>query len=229
MEIPDISKINPLKPKKVPLHIAINASGLKEWQEKNQGQQGAAKKYVELLDELMGIQQKLNFPILTINLDQAMIENLEELKGFFTKLSQDESVHKNQTRIFILGKWYDLDPELVETLKKVMDETKDYDKFFVNFCLSYDGQEEIIAATRLLARKVAAGKMEAAAIDKTSIKENLYSSYFTPPDLIIECLKTYSGLLLWDSKGACIYFANKPCLEFTKKDFEAAINFCGKE
>ena len=82
MEIPDISKINPLKqklpdladlnplkPKKLPLHVAINACGIKKWQKTNPDDQDTAKKYAELLGRIMDMQQKLNFPIMTINLD----------------------------------------------------------------------------------------------------------------------------------------------------------------
>jgi undecaprenyl pyrophosphate synthase len=34
----------------------------------------------------------------------------------------------------------------VDAVKKILDETKDYDCYFLNFCLHYDGQEEIVDA-----------------------------------------------------------------------------------
>ena len=82
---------------------------------------------------------------------------------------------------------------------------------------------------RLIARRITAGKMEVDGITKESIKENLYSSYFTPPDMIIECSRKYSGLLLWDSRKSLIYFTHKLWLDFDKSDFEKAMDFFMQE
>ena len=86
------------------------------------------------------------------------------------------------------------------TEKQVIESTKDYDFFFTNFCINYSGHDEIVDACRLIARQVKAGKIDPNSISRETIKENLYSSYFIPPDLIIKNGKaTISGLLLWDS------------------------------
>src|SRR5690606_40296287 len=56
--------------------------------------------------------------------------------------------------------------------------SKDYDKHFLNFCIQYDGQEDIAEASKMIARKILTGKLTVDDITPQTIKENVYSSYF---------------------------------------------------
>ena len=95
--------------------------------------------------------------------------------------------------------------------------------------MNYDGHDEIVDACRIIARQIKSEKIDPESINKQLIKENLYSSYFISPDLIIENNKEFSGLLLWDSKKSMIVFTDKQWPEFTKTDFFRAIeNFQNK-
>ena len=60
-------------------------------------------------------------------------------------------------------------------------------------------------------------------LSKEEIKDNLYSSYFVPVDLIIQNRKNFKGILLWDSVNARIIFANKLFPDFSGKDFLKAL------
>jgi len=216
--------------KKKLLHLAVNTSKINTWAElNNKSLAEAARQNIKRIKEFMGYQLKYDFPILTMKLSTKSDEEQAALTDFFVKLAEDETIHKNQVRVFIIGAWFDLPVELFDALKKIMEKTQDYDKYFLNFCLKYDGQAEIVAAMRLIARRITAGKMEVDGITKESIKENLYSSYFTPPDMIIECSRKYSGLLLWDSRKSLIYFTHKLWLDFDKSDFEKAMDFFMQE
>jgi undecaprenyl diphosphate synthase len=218
-----------LKPKKVPMHIAINTGGFKAWADdmKKEFSQAVAK-HLELLDELVDLQLKHENQVLTVNLDEHE-GMLEDLKAFFKHLINDERIHKSQVRVFIIGRWYELDSELVDIFKQLMEKTKNYDKLFLNFCINYDGQEEVLGAIRLIVRKILAEKLKEEDLTTQVVKENTYTSYFPQPELIIEPGLKYSGLLLWESKGALIYFTNEPWLCFEKKEYEKAIDFYNKE
>ena len=218
-----------LKSKKVPMHIAINTCGIKAWAEEEKKEFAeAVKKHLELLDELVDLQLKNENRVLTINLSEydGMIS---DLKAFFNHLVSDERIHKNQVRVFVIGRWYDIDSELAEIFKQLIEKTKGYDKFFLNFCINYDGQEEILGAVRLVVRKILADKLKEEDLTNAIIKENTYTSYFPPPELIIEPGMKYSGILLWDAKGALIYFTKESWLNFEKKEYEKAIDFYNKE
>ena len=229
-KIKDILKIKETIIRKKPRHIAITIMGNTIWARKNDIPKNFMyrKKY-EILKKIIDLQIKNEIPIITFYLTRKKIEEefiilIDSLIKFFEDLKDDERIHKNQMKISVLGKWYDLS-RLVEPIKAVIDTTKNYDKFFINFCVNYEGQEEIVDACKLIARKIKADKLDVDAIDKELIKDNLYSSYFLPPDLIIITgrKKKTNGLLLWDSDNSIVHYSNKLWPEFTKSDFLDAI------
>jgi undecaprenyl diphosphate synthase len=141
-------------------------------------------------------------------------------------LTEDKFIHDNKIKIGIIGKWYDLPNNVVEPIKKIIDITKEYEEFYLNFCLNYNGQEEIVDACKLIARKVEAEKIEVDSISKEMIKENLYSSYFIPPEIIIVngTKKKKTDLLLWDSANSLIFFTKTLWPDFDKSSLMDAIN-----
>lgn len=193
-------------------------------------------KRASLIKDLMNTQIKFNIPIMTIFLLSVNAKNSEifsflvdDLAKFFNKLIEDKMIFKEQIKVSILGKWYDLPERIVNPIKEIIESTKDYDRFFLNFCVNYDGHEEIADACRLIARQIKAEKIDPESINNQLIKENLYSSYFISPDLIIENSKEFSGLLLWDSKDSMIFFTDKQWPDFTKTGlFRAIGNFQNK-
>lgn len=229
LKVPKID-IGILKQKKKPLHIAIDGSRLTKYIEKKElDLKDAAKKNVEQIRKFMHYQVKNSIPILTLNISAESEEEVNELVGFFEGLMDGEGLRKNNTRVFIIGNWFDLDQRLTDTFKQVMEQTNEFDKFFLNFCVKYDGQEEVLGVIKLLAKKAALGKVKLEELDKEQVKENLYTSYFTPPEIIIEPSKTYSGLLLWDSKGSKIYQTRKNWLELDNSDIDQAIEWANRE
>lgn len=214
---------------KIPKHVAITLDGIDEWKRKNEKyKEEANKKSFLKVIEIIKYQIKLDIPIITFSIlnegREYDNEFLEELSRFITYLIDEETMSK--LKISVLGKWYDLPNKVLEPMKKLIEKTKDNESFFVNLCINYNGQEEIVDACRLIARKIMAEKIDPESIDKETIKENSYSSYFIPPELIIvngnKNLK--SNLLLWDSASSSIYFSNKMWPDFEKSDFMDAIN-----
>ncbi|RJQ17012.1 hypothetical protein C4573_03040 [Candidatus Woesearchaeota archaeon] len=204
--------------KEMPNHLALATMNFSGYDEKK-----AIEKHIALLNELIEFQIKTAIPIFTIHLRQTPEEYKKYLASYIKSLEHDETISKNQVRIFIIGKWYDLEQDAVEAIKSIMEATKDYDKHFLNLCVNYDGQEEILGSLKLMARKIQMEKMNFEELSKEVIKDNLYTSYFIPPDLMIETGYQFSGLLLWDSQGAVLHFTRKHWLEFDKKDLEQAL------
>lgn len=217
----------------IPKHIAISLDDIFDWCRKrsvtaNEG----FDRYFELLDMLLDAQVKLNIPVFTIYLLSDKVEKsaedyiifLDYLANFFNNLFNKPAISEQKIKISVFGKWYNLPGKVVESLKKIIENTKEYDSFFVNFCINYDGQEEITDACKLIAKQVELGKIDSEMITKESIKENIYSSYFLPPDIIlIYGERKLTGLLLWDSVNARIVFADKPFMGFEESDID---NLC---
>ncbi|MEM3500534.1 MAG: hypothetical protein QXS55_03295, partial [Candidatus Woesearchaeota archaeon] len=77
--------------------------------------------------------------------------------------------------------------------------------------------------------KALSGKMEPSSIGRETIKENISSSYFPSPSLIIKNNPPEaSALLLWDSPGAKIVFTGKEWATLERQDILNALNFYKK-
>ena len=218
----------------IPKHIAITMDGIEAWALKNKvSLEEANRRSFLILRSTIKSQVKLNIPLLTFYMLSEGADNesesydifLNSINSFFDEIYKSELVSENKIKISVLGKWYHLPGRIVETIKKVIDETKDYDSYFLNFCINYDGQEEIVDALKLIARQIKAGKLDPELIGKDMVKENLYSSYFLPPDLIIKngSRKETSGILLWDSVNSKVYFTNKNWPDFDRTELMDAI------
>lgn len=211
----------------MPKHIAISIDSIFEWCSKNNSGIGdCCNRYFKLLGELLELQVKSNIPIFTVYLLPHFEEFTDEhiifsgfMAEFFSELSNNPIVSGRKIKISIFGKWYNLPGKAVESVKRAIENTKEYDNFFINFCINYDGQDEIVDACRLVAKQVELGKIDPEMIAKESIKENIYSSYFIPPDIILVYgERRLRGLLLWDSANSRIEFADKPFMEFEEGD-----------
>lgn len=222
----------------VPNHIALSVEGCKEFAVKKGISYEEIKKQKFLnIKNIVKACVKLGVPISTFyilpsktNDESEIIEIIDSLVVFFEELRKWEFLQENQVKVSVLGKWYDLPGRLVEPIKGVLESTKDYDKCFLNLCINYDGQDEIVDAARMIARQVKAGKLDPEGISKADIKENIYTSYFLPPELIIKTgtSKTLDGIMLWDSVNAKIYFSNKQWPDFGRIELLKAIEFFQK-
>ncbi len=228
--------------RKVPKHIAISMDGFTEWS-KREGKSTmiAHKRGYENVQSIIRAAFRLDVPVVTFFLLPS-IDKLKKIKDpreydkvmemiyeLFSNLIDEKILYENQVRVSVLGKWYDLSEEVVRPIKTILEQTKDYDKFFLNFCINYDGQQEIIDALRVLARKVE--KIDPDKITKAVVKDNLYSSYFVPPDLIVKTSKDHSlnGFLLWDSAEAEIYFSDIDFPDFKRGEFLKALDWFQKK
>ena len=201
--------------KPLPKHVGIIISTNK---------QEVDDKFFKLIHEMIESQIENKIPMLTLYLPK--IAYNEKLTQFIDIILSQQLIKANQVKISFLGKWYDLPDTIVESIKKTMTETKDYDKYFLNLCINYDGQQEIVDACKIIGMKIKNGKLDAETITKEDIKENLYTSYFLPPDMIIKTGKKrkIKGFLLWDSTNSDIFFTDEDWENFSVKQFEKIIN-----
>ena len=214
----NIPRIDSLKEQMLPNHLAfaVRSVGCCPKQEKHRESLG-----VEKVLNMIKLQTKLNIPIFTLQLENQLPKDLQLLDLIVSELINNELIKTNKIKIMFIGNWFELPIVITENIKKIMDQTKDYDNFFFNLMVNYDGHEEISTAVKLLTIKAINKQIDAEKINNDLIKESLYTSYFVPPELIIQCGYRYSGLLLWDSPGAVVYFTkSKHWLTMDKRDFE---------
>ncbi|MBN1502464.1 undecaprenyl diphosphate synthase family protein [Candidatus Woesearchaeota archaeon] len=203
----------------IPKHIIINTQTRLPGLEPDKEDE-IKKKSVENISLAADLQIEFRIPILTVSFDSDICRDAE-LSEFIETLI--EKANQNKVRVSVIGSWYDLRGDIVDDLKKLINETQDYDNLFLNLCINYDGQQEIVDACRVIIRKIIFNNLEMDSINKELIKQNLYSSYFLPPDLIIECSNRFRGTFLWDCINSIVYCTNKTFDMFSKLEFTKAL------
>lgn len=213
----------------MPRHLAISALRVRSWStNKNKPIEEAVKLNTQKIKELIDLQIKKDIPILTIMVSTQTEEEIKGLNQLFDQLAENKTTHENKIRIHATGNWYDAEATMVDQIKNMLDKTKEYDNYFLNFCIKYDGKKEILTTTKLLVKKTQAKQITIEELTPEILKENMPTSNFIPPEIIIENNWKYSGLLLWDSTNSCIFFTNKYWLDFEKADFQKAIDHYNK-
>lgn len=213
-------------------HLAVVLDGNRRYARKhNKPDQWGHAKGVLKVEELLEWAISKKIPILTIY--SLSLKNLERtgLDYIFGLLNQelikamdDERIHKNQVRIRAIGRVELLPKKTQQIIKQVEERTKDYSRFQFNLAIAYDGRAEIVDSVKRIAEQVKQGKLNPASINERMVENNLYSP--TSPDLIIRTggENRLSGFLLWGSSYAELYFSNKMWPEFSKRDFDKALD-----
>ena len=143
------------------------------------------------------------------------------------KLLADPRIHRCKMRVKAIGRTEMLPDPIKNVLKKLDEETKDYDSHFLNIALAYGGQHELVDAVRKICQKVIGGDLDVDEIDRDEIESNLYTSHLPQPspDMILRTSgeKRLSGFLIWQSAYSELVFMDIFWPEFRKIDLMRAI------
>ena len=218
---------------KVPRHIGIILDGnrrfskklmLKPWM----GHEWGAKKVENLFEWVKEIGVKeltlYAFSVENFNRPKEEFDFLMNIFGDeFEKLLNDKRVHRDRIKINFIGRIWMFPKEVSEKMYKLIDMTKDYDGYIINFAMAYGGRAEIIDATKKIAEKIKAGELNVDEINEEVFRKELYME--SEPDLIIRTSgeQRTSGFLLWQGSYAEFYFCPKLWPEFEKEDLIKAI------
>lgn len=118
--------------------------------------------------------------------------------------------------------------ELAEDIRKLIEEaevsTANKTGMTLNIALNYGGQQEIVHATRALARRVAEGALDPNSIDEQMLQEALYTEKQPPVDLVLRPSGEYrlSNFLVWQSAYAEFVFMDVLWPDFKEKDLDRA-------
>jgi len=127
---------------KVPKHIAITTDGIEKWALKNNiSYEDAYNRNFLMIKSTIKLQVKLKVPILSFYILDKNIDRdsdyyqylLDAIVEMFNDLAKSEFINENKIKISVLGKWYHLPGRVVDSIKKAIQETKDYDSFFCQF------------------------------------------------------------------------------------------------
>ena len=148
---------------------------------------------------------------------------------------KEATVKEEEVNFNVIGRIYLLPKEVRDKIKELIDFTKDNNKNFINLCIMYDGQEEIVDAVKEIIKK----GIKEEEINREVIKNHLYTRYFPEVDYIIrtgmEDSARISGFLLWDASYAEFKFRADLWPDYSKemiiedlKDFSKRVRRKGK-
>lgn len=211
----------------VPLHVCIIPDGNRRWaKERNLPPYMGHKRSVENISSLIERAQKLGIRYLTgwaLSTENWLKRPEDEnkflfnlLKEFFKK--QHDYAMKQQYRFRHIGRKDRLPSDIIEILKTMEEDTKDFTNFTTVIGLDYGGHNEIV---RMMQRI----KDQELEITEENIANNLDTAGIPDPDFIIRTSgeQRLSGFMPWQSAYAEYYFPNLYFPDFGPDELEKAI------
>jgi undecaprenyl diphosphate synthase len=218
---------------RLPKHIAIIMDGNGRWA-KEQGQdrlfghyQGvvSVRKVVEAATEI-GIQYLTLYAFSTENWDRPAEEVTGLMTLFVDTIAKEvPDLHKNNIKLHFIGNLSLLPDAANKALTSATQLTAQNTGLTLIIALSYSSRWELAEASKNIAQKVQNGQLTIDQISETIIAQNLTTSAFPDPELMIrtsgEC--RISNFLLYQLAYAELYFTDTRWPAFRKEDLIKAL------
>lgn len=219
-------------PRKIPVNLGIIMDGNGRWAKKRglprtAGHVTGAQVFRKITKycEKCGVRYLTVYAFSTENWrrPQDEVESIMNLLRQYLKESLADFQHENIVVRFI-GNRDELAQDIRDLIEEAEESTAHKTGMTLNIALNYGGQQEIAAATRALARRVANGELRPEEIDEKLLGQALYTEDQPPVDLILRPSGEYrlSNFLIWQSAYAEFVFMDVLWPDFTEKDLERA-------
>ena len=151
------------------------------------------------------------------------------LLRLFIRSDLAELVAEN-VRLRIIGDYRRFAPDLVALVDDAMAKTAANTGTILVIALNYGSQAELVAATRRLAARAAAGEIDASAITAEHIEAELDTADLPPLDLVIRSSgeQRLSNFLLWQAAYAELLFIDTLWPDFSADTLADAIAAFGQ-
>ncbi len=159
-------------------------------------------------------------------------DEVEALMALLARFLMDErdELMLNKVRLRGIGELERL-PRTVRTLlDQATQVTANNDGLLLTLALSYGSRAEITDAVRRIAREVARGELDPAAIDESCITERLYTAGVPDPDLLIRTSgeMRLSNFLLWQLAYSELYVTEVFWPDFREPHLDEALAVYGR-
>jgi len=219
---------------RLPKHVAIIMDGNGRWaQARGKPRTLGHERGADAVRATMRAARRLGIPALTLyafseqNWDrpEAEVNALVDLLCECLVSERNELVD-NEIRLSAVGRLHKLPERAQSKLAALTSETESFTGMTLTLALSYGGREELVDASRALARRVRDGEIEPSDIDEAAIELELPSMDVGPVDLLVRTggEQRISNFLLWSSAYAEFYFTDE-----LWPDFDASSLYCALE
>ncbi len=204
-----------LDPHKMPQHIAVIMDGNGRWANaKNLPRAMGHSAGVDALKETLRLCSDWGIGVLTVyafsteNWTRPK-EEVNFLMTLFERVLKKEleSLHQKKVRISFLGDLDQLPLKLQELINEATNVTAANNGIKFNVCTNYGGRRELVVAAQKLAQRALNGEIKPSFIDEQMFSEELLTSNYADPDLLIRTSgeRRISNFLLWQLAYAEIY------------------------
>jgi undecaprenyl diphosphate synthase len=155
------------------------------------------------------------------------IDEVQDLMRLLKRFIRQDLIelHEVGVRVRVIGDRLNLDPDIRGLLEEAEHLTRDNKGLGLVVAFNYGGRQEIAAAVRTIAQKVADGALSAADIDVEALSAHLDTTGIPDPDLIIRTSgeKRLSNFLLWQAAYSEFVFLPVHWPDFDREAFAAAL------
>lgn len=223
-----------------PRHVAIIMDGNGRWAKarglhrKVGHEQGveSVRRTVEAAGEL-GLRYLTLYGFSSENWNRS-VEEVNDLMGLLRHYIKADlrDLVKRGVRIRVIGEREGLAPDIIELIERAERESAACDKYFLTIAFNYGSRQELIAAIKSIAARVAAGEIKAEDIDEALVAQHLYTAGLPELDLLIRTSGEHrlSNFLLWQSAYTELYFDETLWPDYGRRNLAQAIRaFAARE
>lgn len=219
-------------PRKIPVNLGIIMDGNGRWA-KNRGLPRTAGhvtgaqvfRKITKYCEKCGVRYLTVYAFSTENWRRPQDE-VESIMNLLRQYLKESLVDFQQENIVVrfIGNREELAEDIRELIEEAEESTAHKTGMTLNIALNYGGQQEIAAAARSLATKVANGELKPEEIDENLLEQALYTEKQPPVDLILRPSGEYrlSNFLIWQSAYAEFVFMDVLWPDFKETDLDRA-------
>jgi undecaprenyl diphosphate synthase len=216
-------------------HVAIIMDGNRRWakthnQDSKFGHQTGLENIQNIIKHILkhGIKYLTLFAFSTENLNR----NKNEIEFLF-KLFQnaviqyEEFLIENKISFRIIGDLKIVDKQLQDGVNNLIDKTEiENPRCTLILAFNYSGRQEIINATKQIAKKAKCDEIDIDFMNEDVFKKNMQSNYIPDPDILIRTggELRISNFLLWQLSYTELYFTQINWPDFSEQDLEDAVN-----
>ena len=216
---------------RIPRHVAIIMDGNGRWAkqrglERSLGHQVGAETVHQITEEAvrLGIEYLTLYTFSTEHWNRPEQE-VTALMGLLFQHIEEETFMKNNVSFKVIGDIGKLPDFVKSKLMNCVEHTSKNTGMSLVLALSYSSKWELTEATRQIAAKVKAGKLELSDIDSDTIQQHLATRDMPDVDLLIRTggEQRLSNYLLWQCAYAELYFCDTYWPDFKEPELKKAI------
>ncbi|MEW6379433.1 MAG: isoprenyl transferase [bacterium] len=229
-----------IDPARLPRHVAVIMDGNGRWAKSRfLSRVEGHRQGINSVRDIVEIAAEIKIPVLTLYAfsvenwfrPKDEVSTLMKLLVEYLRKELDRML-KNDIRLISIGDEAGLPLHVQEELRYTIQRTARNEGMILNLALNYSGHQEIIMATKKIARDLQAGNIREEDLDEKLFSRYLFTRGLPDPDLLIRTSgeMRLSNFLLWQLAYAEFWITPTLWPDFRRNEFlQAIISYQGRE